>query len=45
MHINKPKNSEVDAYTYIKEELEKSVLIITIIKEAAKLRKIAEILD
>jgi len=23
MHINKPKNSEVDAYTYIKEELEK----------------------
>lgn len=22
-HINKPKNSEVDAYTYIKEELEK----------------------
>ena len=23
MHSNKPKNSEVDAYTYIKEELEK----------------------
>lgn len=23
MHTNKPKNSEVDAYTYIKEELEK----------------------
>jgi len=23
MHINKPKSSEVDAYTYIKEELEK----------------------
>ena len=23
MHINKPKNSEVDAYAYIKEELEK----------------------
>lgn len=23
MHINKPKNSEVDAYSYIKEELEK----------------------
>ena len=23
MHVNKPKNSEVDAYTYIKEELEK----------------------
>lgn len=39
-------NSEEAIYSggsLVKEELEKSVLIITIIKEAAKLRKIAEI--